>query len=180
MHIWVYSHFTVFSEALVLLVREMGFEASLYCEPQSELALWDLTGQSPPYPEPPALPTLALVSAGEANLAGLIKQQYSGYVKSADDKATLKQALKAVRRGEIWADRKVLASTIRSFTVPTLTVRERETLSLLSKGLSNRAIAEQLNITEGTVKMHVSHLFDKLGTRSRSELIVRWLEKPEV
>ncbi len=52
-----------------------------------------------------------------------------------------------------------------------LSMREREVLGLVSAGARNRAIAEQLSISENTVKFHVSNLLRKTGTRSRSELM---------
>lgn len=51
-----------------------------------------------------------------------------------------------------------------------LSAREREVYDLLCQGLSNGEIARRLFITEGTVKAHVHHVFDKLGIRSRSAL----------
>ena len=53
-----------------------------------------------------------------------------------------------------------------------LSKRERETLALLSEGLSNSEIAERLGISEKTVRNHLSHLFDKLGVWSRAQAIV--------
>jgi LuxR family maltose regulon positive regulatory protein len=50
-----------------------------------------------------------------------------------------------------------------------LTRREREVLRLLSQGLSNRQIARTLWIAESTVKVHVRHVFEKLGVRTRTE-----------
>jgi LuxR family transcriptional regulator, maltose regulon positive regulatory protein len=49
-----------------------------------------------------------------------------------------------------------------------LTDREREVLALLRRGLSNRQIAQTLWITESTAKVHVRHIFDKLGVRTRT------------
>lgn len=53
-----------------------------------------------------------------------------------------------------------------------LSPRERETLALLSDGLSNAEIAERLGISEKTVRNHLSNLFDKLGVWSRTQAIV--------
>jgi two-component system nitrate/nitrite response regulator NarL len=53
-----------------------------------------------------------------------------------------------------------------------LTEREYEILQLIAKGLSNKMIARKLDITEGTVKVHVKHLLKKLNLRSRVEAAV--------
>ncbi len=54
-----------------------------------------------------------------------------------------------------------------------LTPREVEVLQLLAEGLSNRAIALQLRISEHTVKFHINSIFGKLGVQSRTEAAVR-------
>jgi DNA-binding NarL/FixJ family response regulator len=56
-----------------------------------------------------------------------------------------------------------------------LTEREREVLLLMVRGLSNRAIAEQLVIKEGTPKSHVKHILRKVGAVNRTEAISRYL-----
>jgi DNA-binding NarL/FixJ family response regulator len=63
-----------------------------------------------------------------------------------------------------------------------LTPREREVLDLVVASKSNREIAEELYLSEATVKVHVSHILKKLGARSRTEAAVqtvtmRWLEE---
>jgi DNA-binding NarL/FixJ family response regulator len=54
-----------------------------------------------------------------------------------------------------------------------LTERELEVLQALAHGLSNREIAGQLVITEGTVKNHVSSLIDKMGVRDRTQAVLK-------
>lgn len=51
-----------------------------------------------------------------------------------------------------------------------LTARETEIALLVSQGLRNKAIARQLNLSEGTVKMHLHHVYEKLDLGGRSEL----------
>ncbi len=53
-----------------------------------------------------------------------------------------------------------------------LTAREREILGLIANGMSNRAIGDSLNISEGTVKVHVKHILKKLNLKSRVEAAV--------
>lgn len=70
-----------------------------------------------------------------------------------------------------------LASAIRGRnTAPVhqidLTKREKEVLELLAKGQSNKMIARNLDISDGTVKVHVKRLLSKIGVRSRTEAAV--------
>jgi DNA-binding NarL/FixJ family response regulator len=53
-----------------------------------------------------------------------------------------------------------------------LTPREREILAMVASGLRNRAVAERLSITEGTVKLHLHHIYEKLNVDGRLELIL--------
>src|SRR5438132_528559 len=52
-----------------------------------------------------------------------------------------------------------------------LSEREREVLKLVATGCSNRDIAQQLFLSEGTIKAHVSHIMTKVGVERRGELI---------
>jgi DNA-binding NarL/FixJ family response regulator len=58
-----------------------------------------------------------------------------------------------------------------------LTAREREVLALLADGLSNRAIAAALSISEHTVKFHVSAVYGKLGAANRAEAVALGLQR---
>jgi RNA polymerase sigma factor (sigma-70 family) len=57
-------------------------------------------------------------------------------------------------------------------TFAQLTPREREVLQLVALGLTNRDIAQQLYISEGTVKTHVTHLLTRLHLRNRAQLAI--------
>ena len=74
----------------------------------------------------------------------------------------------------------VLASALRrpqkkvNNIIDSLTGRELEILKLISKGLSNKLIARELDISDGTVKVHVKHLLKKMDLKSRVEAAV-WM-----
>ena len=53
-----------------------------------------------------------------------------------------------------------------------LTLREQETADLVSRGLSNKEIANQLFITEKIVKFHLTSIYKKLNVKSRAQLII--------
>jgi two-component system nitrate/nitrite response regulator NarL len=55
-------------------------------------------------------------------------------------------------------------------SVPTLTDRERQIMRLVSEGLSNKEIGRRLNLTDGTIKVHLHHIFQKLEVSNRTAL----------
>lgn len=58
-----------------------------------------------------------------------------------------------------------------------LTGRERDVLYLLAKGRSNREVGEALNISENTVRIHVSRILDKLGVTDRTQAVLLAIQK---
>jgi two-component system nitrate/nitrite response regulator NarL len=54
-----------------------------------------------------------------------------------------------------------------------LSPREREIATLVTRGLSNKEVARELGLRDGTVKIHLHHIFQKLGAKSRYRLIVQ-------
>jgi DNA-binding NarL/FixJ family response regulator len=56
-----------------------------------------------------------------------------------------------------------------------LTEREREVMALIAKGRANKLIAEELFISEKTVKNHIRNIYEKLGAGSRAEATSIWL-----
>jgi LuxR family maltose regulon positive regulatory protein len=74
---------------------------------------------------------------------------------------------------ETWPTPNVGAETDRLEFIEPLTHREREVLSLVVAGLSNREIADRLTITLGTAKRHVSNIYAKLDVHSRVQAVAR-------
>lgn len=60
-----------------------------------------------------------------------------------------------------------------TFASEPLTPRERDVLGLLAEGMSNKAIARQLDVSDHTVKFHLAAVLSKLGARSRTEAVTR-------
>jgi DNA-binding NarL/FixJ family response regulator len=114
----------------------------------------------------------------------------AGYLLKDVASARLVEAIRATVRGESILEPSVAAKVIAEFTrvsslVPTaqmeqmaepLSEREMEILALIARGASNKEIADQLYIAEGTVKNHVTHILGKLGVRDRTQAALRGRE----
>ena len=79
------------------------------------------------------------------------------------------KCLHKVYAGELWFE-KALTDSFLSARRVALTQREGQLVSLLSQGLKNKEIATALMISEGTVKVYLSRLFQKVGVKDRFEL----------
>jgi non-specific serine/threonine protein kinase len=87
---------------------------------------------------------------------------------SAGEALTLEQATGEALRVETPSPRP--SQPAPSSNDAALTAREREVASLLASGLSNRAVAERLVISESTAEVHVRHILSKLGFTSRAQV----------
>ncbi|MDY0020505.1 MAG: response regulator transcription factor [Anaerolineae bacterium] len=109
----------------------------------------------------------------------------AGYLLKDADPDHLAAAIRAVHAGRSMLDPAVTQKVVRRAvqaepTTPVLTERltprERDVLQLLVQGATNSQIAEQLSLTPGTVKNHLSHIFDKLSARDRTDAVRLTLE----
>jgi DNA-binding NarL/FixJ family response regulator len=109
-----------------------------------------------------------------------------GYLLKDAPTEKLYEAVRAAARGESFLQPSVAARLVAEFTrlseqTPTwareleepLSPREREILRLLANGATNREIAAQLVLAEGTVKNHVTNILSKLGVTDRTRAAIR-------
>jgi len=105
----------------------------------------------------------------------MIKAGAMGYLLKDENTEMIVQGVRAVGRGETWLSAKVAAGlmnySITERTDPQLSSREKEVLVLLARGHDNQRIAETLSLAEGTVKNHVTNIYEKLSIRSRAEAV---------
>ena len=108
-----------------------------------------------------------------------------GFMTAESDTQTLLAAIRSVAKGEVALSRSAMIHLVDSLgqadrnsarpaavprgsrSEPRLTAREVEVLAIVSSGASNRAIAEQLVISEHTVRAHLRNILDKLGLENR-------------
>jgi two-component system nitrate/nitrite response regulator NarP len=101
-----------------------------------------------------------------------------GIVLKNSDPAYLIDCLESVRRGQPWIDpelRERIAAIGERGGARRLALapRERELIQCIRKGMRNRDIASHLGVTEGTVKVYLHRIFEKLGVKNRTELAIR-------
>ena len=96
-----------------------------------------------------------------------------GYiVKGESGREDLLVCIRAVSRGEMWIHPSAAARLAARMSAPNLTAREKEVLRLMVVGKSNKEIGTSLDVTEGTVKVHVNRILAKLGVAGRVEAIL--------
>lgn len=123
---------------------------------------------------PPAVLVLTSFAADDQVLPA-VRAGAAGYVLKDVDPADLEDAIRTVHRGESLLAPKVAALVLAEVRSPTadphlaeLTPREREVLALLGRGRTNRQLAEELVVSEKTVKTHVSAILSKLRLPDRT------------
>ena len=106
----------------------------------------------------------------------------SGYLLKRCTAEELVAAIREVRQGGAPMSREIARKVIFSFQEPLaaaaemaeLSPREREILELLAAGHPNKTIADRLGLTNGTVRWHLRHVYDKLHVRSRTEAALKF------
>lgn len=84
--------------------------------------------------------------------------------------------LDTVAKGNLWLEHSIsdhVVNFLNRKTAHRLTPREREIVRAVCRGMKNKEIADLLNITPGTVKVHMMHIFEKTGVKDRFELAVQ-------
>lgn len=123
----------------------------------------------------PAVEVVAVTSfVEEAKVRAALEAGASGYVLKDAEADELAGAIRAAVRGEMHLDAAVTRQLTAALRAPrvgavTLTPREREVLTLIANGRSNRQIATALVVSERTARTHVSNILAKLGVASRTQ-----------
>jgi two-component system NarL family response regulator len=100
-----------------------------------------------------------------------LKAGARGYLLKDSPRTTLVETIRQVHRGQTCIPQGIGQKLVKTMSRPTLSSREVETVRLIAEGKSNRAIGDQLGITEGTVKTHVKSLLKKLDAPGRTAAV---------
>ncbi|MBS0300270.1 MAG: response regulator transcription factor [Proteobacteria bacterium] len=134
------------------------------------------------------IPSIKIILLYEQNLPDLINEiieyRISGFLQIGIDYRVFEKALHVVvHRGELWFPHRLICKifdTLSSWQNPScafpqrdivLTKSEQEIIKLVTKGLTNKQIAQQLTVSPETVKKHLKSVFIKTGVRNRSQLV---------
>ena len=125
------------------------------------------------------------VSDEEDDLYEAIKSGANGYLLKEISVEEVAEAIRAVVQGQSLISPSMASKLLNEFNslarraerqeqlpTPVLTTRELEVLKLVAKGMSNKEVAEQLFISENTVKNHVRNILEKLHLHSRMEAVM--------
>ncbi|NKB83058.1 response regulator transcription factor [Brucella grignonensis] len=128
----------------------------------------------------PALPIIIVSGTDDAaTIKHAVELGASGFISKSASMETIGEAVHAVIAGDIWTPSDIdldqahdpeieaLINKIR-----TLTPQQTRVLTMLAEGLLNKQIAYELNVSEATVKAHVSAVLQKLGVDSRTQAVI--------
>ena len=113
------------------------------------------------------------------DLVAVVRDLHAGVFMKADPAEELELALQKTLRGEVWVSSGLALDLIAGASELTQTDdatisfdnREREVLGLVVEGLSNKEISSRLNLSESVVKSTLQRLFEKVGVRTRAQLV---------
>jgi NarL family two-component system response regulator LiaR len=131
----------------------------------------------------PQVKVIALTSFSEQNLVqGALQAGAAGYLQKNITAVELGNAIRSAAAGRMTLSPEAAQALANSVVQPqisgnAITDRERDVLRCMVDGLNNSEIAEKLVISLGTVKFHVSNIFQKLGVDSRVEAVKAAIEQ---
>jgi DNA-binding NarL/FixJ family response regulator len=118
---------------------------------------------------------IVLTSFGEDDkLLPVVRAGASGYLLKSAPPSEVVRAIRTAYAGEAVIDPKAAGTLLDALArseppAQSLTPRERDVLALLGRGLPNKLIARELGLSQKTVKVHVTHIFAKLGVSDRTQ-----------
>jgi DNA-binding NarL/FixJ family response regulator len=124
---------------------------------------------------------LLTASIGDDEVVEAIRLGAQGVVLKEASPDALLECVRHVYRGDQWIDRDTIARAFGRVLLresaakeagKLLTPREIEIVGMIAQGLRNKVVAERLSISEGTVKIHLHNIYEKLGVDGRLELVL--------
>ncbi len=128
----------------------------------------------------PNVPVLVISAQDEDNtIRKAINYGATGFIPKSASMTTIKQAIQKTIAGERWLPEHITTITESNIEksaieqkIATLTPQQFRVLGMISEGMLNKQIAWELNISEATIKAHVTAIFRKLGVRNRTQAVI--------
>lgn len=132
-----------------------------------------------PFPDPETkIMLLDFCLSDQEMIALLLTCKIDGIVATTADLPLFKKALDRVMAGQIWIDNNKIKAIVRQGEHArnvnqheSFSKKERDIIMLVSQGLTNKAIADNLHISEQTVKTHLGRIFRKTSISRRAQLV---------
>ncbi len=115
--------------------------------------------------------------SGEEDVYRSLQAGANGYILKSAIREELLRAIREMRDGKRYIDPAVAPRLAERMGHRSLTSRELEVLKMVVRGMGNKEIAAGLNIAEVTVKLHMSHLMEKLNVKDRTEAATAALKR---
>ena len=200
MRILVADDHALFRDGIISLLEAAGFEvvgqvgdgeaaveAALHLRPDVVLLDIDMPHMSGlealrliKARQPDIQVVMLTVSDDDANLLEAAKAGAQGYLLKRLNTAEFFEMLSGLQWGEAAMTRQTTARLMKEFSksppppaepAKSLTAREIELLQLVADGMSNKAAAQKLSVSENTVKYHLKNIMQKLGVQNRTEAV---------
>ncbi len=120
---------------------------------------------------PKARVIMLTMSEGDVEIKRALKAGACAYMLKTMPRQDLIETIRRVNKGKKHIPTQIAANLAEHMGDESLTEREFDVLALLGEGNRNRDIADQLFISEETVKVHVKHIMDKLGASDRTQAV---------
>jgi DNA-binding NarL/FixJ family response regulator len=117
------------------------------------------------------------VYKGEEDVHRAVQAGTSGYLPKSSEPAELLAAIRTIHRGRRYFPAAIDAALAARAARTELSDREQEVLAAIVRGRSNREIARALGISENTVKVHTTRVFEKLGVADRLEAVTAAIQR---
>ncbi|GAL23238.1 response regulator transcription factor [Vibrio maritimus] len=125
----------------------------------------------------PDIPIVVISASEEPSIVSQVKMHGAfGFIPKSSDMRALISALNQVLEGEPYFPAELLVDSNESNDlaekIATLTPQQYKVLGMLSDGLLNKQIAYDLNVSEATIKAHMTAIFRKLGVKNRTQAVI--------
>ena len=127
-------------------------------------------------PHPPRVLVLTNFETDE-DVYRAVRAGAQGYLLKSTTQQEMIEAIKAVASGRRYFPARIASQLAQRMSRSNLTVREREILEMMSKGLTNKQIGAALDISANTARNHVNSIIEKLDVADRTEAVTTAIQQ---